>query len=139
MKRLYSGSRLTVILVFLILLPLLSTGCAGTEYTGPEFSGGETLTPEIMESIRDHIYASETEKYPVITDENGYPVVYWVTGGSVWHYNPGCSSIRSSSGVISGTAEDAIAAGKDHPCSKCTPPELRVFPAESVINSVISK
>ena len=91
-----------------------------------------------MESIRDHIYASETEKYPVITDGNGYRVVYWVKGGSVWHYNPDCSSIRSSPNVISGTEEDAATAGKAHPCSKCTPPELKVFRADTAIDSTVS-
>lgn len=136
MKRISSKIPYPFITALIMVLSAILTSCANTEYSDPVFSGGETLTPEIMESIRDHIYASETEKYPVVTDGNGNPVVYWVSGGSVWHYNPDCSSIRNSSGVISGTAEDAVSAGKAHPCSKCSPPALRVSPVDTATDTI---
>lgn len=45
-------------------------------------------------------------------------VVYWTPNGSVWHADPGCSSLARSKVVNSGTVEQS---GKSRGCKKCAP------------------
>lgn len=45
--------------------------------------------------------------------------VYWTPGGSVWHISRSCSALKNSSEVLSGTQDEALAAGKERVCKKC--------------------
>ena len=45
--------------------------------------------------------------------------VYWTPGGSVWHISRSCSALKNSSEVLSGTKDEALAAGKERVCKKC--------------------
>ena len=49
-------------------------------------------------------------------DENG--IVYWTKKGKVWHVSKDCRYIKNSE-VESGTADNAIEAGKERACSSC--------------------
>ncbi|MCQ2353553.1 MAG: hypothetical protein MJ102_00450 [Clostridia bacterium] len=108
---------LSVILVFQI------SGCAAIGYSVKDFYGGETLTPEKMQSmIENHFFEKSLLTMPQ-TDSHGDFVVFWTSGGQVWHYFSDCPSISSSSEIFSGKSEDAQKNGKTRPCSRCSPDE----------------
>ena len=48
--------------------------------------------------------------------------VYWTEGGSVWHLSDSCSSLSKTdpADIVSGSEEEAIAAGKERACKKCS-------------------
>lgn len=46
-------------------------------------------------------------------------VVYWVTGGEVWHITDKCSSLSRSKKILSGTVEQAMSSGKSRACKLC--------------------
>ena len=52
-------------------------------------------------------------------DDEADGTVYWTKKGGVYHLYRDCSYIKSSSEVISGTAEEALEAGKSDVCSRC--------------------
>ena len=47
-------------------------------------------------------------------------VCYYVSGGSVWHYERSCSALTHCEDVISGSVAQAIVAGKLRACAKCS-------------------
>lgn len=46
-------------------------------------------------------------------------VVYWVSGGKVYHSTDKCPALARSTNIKAGTVEQAIAAGKKNPCKDC--------------------
>ena len=48
--------------------------------------------------------------------------VYWTKGGSVWHLSDSCSSLSKTdpADIVSGSEDEAIAAGKERACKKCS-------------------
>lgn len=46
-------------------------------------------------------------------------VVYWTPRGSKWHSTTDCPSLGRSHTILSGTVQEAMAAGKDSPCKDC--------------------
>lgn len=46
-------------------------------------------------------------------------VVYWTSGGEVWHSTKDCPSLKRSKNIHSGSIEQARTAGKDRPCKNC--------------------
>ena len=72
-----------------------------------ESSTAETVNDEYVESS-------------LVTDkENTENLCYWTESGSVWHTYRDCHHIKKSSNVLSGSDEEARAAGKDHVCTSC--------------------
>ena len=47
-------------------------------------------------------------------------VVYWTPGGSVYHTTPDCPSLKRSHTILSGSVEQAMAAGKGRVCKNCS-------------------
>ena len=45
--------------------------------------------------------------------------VYWTPGGSVYHLDKDCYHILNSTEIVTGTAADAMEAGKNRPCKYC--------------------
>ncbi|MGN1047489.1 MAG: hypothetical protein ACI4QZ_02665 [Eubacteriales bacterium] len=45
--------------------------------------------------------------------------VFWLEGGTVWHKSLSCPSLKGKENILSGTEQDAIAAGKEHLCKRC--------------------
>nr|DAW41352.1 MAG TPA: Protein of unknown function (DUF4236) [Bacteriophage sp.] len=46
-------------------------------------------------------------------------MVYWTPNGKSYHTSSGCSTLSRSKTVLSGTLDEAIAAGKTDPCNVC--------------------
>ena len=46
-------------------------------------------------------------------------IFYYAVSGETYHFDRNCSYLRNSNTVLEGSAEDALAAGKIHPCSRC--------------------
>jgi hypothetical protein len=86
-----------------------------------DFSTGEVLTPEMIESIFNEISVPVTEKYPTETDSNGEVLLYWLEGGSVWHTSLKCGSVAraSAENLHTGSLSDALSAGKERGCKLC--------------------
>ena len=61
-------------------------------------------------------YNDSTEDAMTVNEESA--IVYWTKDGKVWHSSRDCRYIKNSE-VESGTANDAIAAGKERVCSSC--------------------
>ena len=45
--------------------------------------------------------------------------VFWTPNGKSYHSTSGCRSLARSKTILSGTLEEAIAAGKSDPCNNC--------------------
>lgn len=66
--------------------------------------------------------AAPPETTPPVTSapaENQTDTVYWVKNGGVWHLRRDCSSLSRSKEILSGTVDEAIAAGKERVCKLC--------------------
>ncbi len=46
-------------------------------------------------------------------------VVYYTEGGETYHFDENCSYLKNSELVNEGMVDDALAAGKNRPCSRC--------------------
>ena len=108
--------------IMTVLLAIPVAGCVDrfpVEETS--FSTGEILTPEMIESIFDAISVSVTEKYPTETIEDGTLIVYWLSGGSVWHASIKCGSVAKASAenLHYGSIEEAVTDGKSRGCKIC--------------------
>jgi hypothetical protein len=119
MKLQLKGFLLAVLLIFSVCL-----ACGCSDYSRPnedtEFYGGDLLTPEDVQSIVDAVSEAHTEKYSTETDENGEQIVFWTEGGKVWHVSYHCPTVKRATGVIQGSEDEALAAGKTRPCSICS-------------------
>ena len=64
----------------------------------------------------------ETLKYQKEYSGDGTLLVYWTKSGSVWHESSFCPSLANTSkdNLICGSEEEAISAGKDRACKKCS-------------------
>ena len=79
-------------------IPAETTTAPAETTTGSTTTARETLEPDIFTTV-----------------PNG-ATVYWT---SVWHVSRGCSALKNSTDIISGTQSDAVAAGKSRVCKKC--------------------
>ncbi len=109
-----------VCLAFLTVLSF--SGCV-ERFVGEEtdYSTGEVLTPEMIESIFEAISTPVTDKYPSETAEDGSLILYWLENGSVWHISLNCASISKAEpqNLRSGDIADALEAGKERGCKIC--------------------
>lgn len=112
----------TVSLLVVLVSIALCIGCV-ERFTGDSTEADtlKVLTPEDIESIFAAVSHEVTERYPAETDESGNRIVYWLEGGKVWHESRACGTIENSEQdkVMSGSREDAVAAGKERPCKVC--------------------
>lgn len=46
-------------------------------------------------------------------------IVYWTSGGEVWHTSLDCPSLSRSKQILSGSVDEAVASGKDRVCKRC--------------------
>lgn len=117
--------KISAFIALLLLVSSILLGCSSysQSHADTEFYGGEELSPEAIDSIADSIYAAQTEKYPTETDRFGWEKVFWIDGGTVWHVSRQCASVKKATVVHEGRREDALAAGKERPCSICTESE----------------
>ena len=79
-----------------------------------------TTVPETT-AIPETIVTPETTVIPETTPvtERQEQTVYWVEGGEVWHTTSSCPSLSRSKNILSGSLDDAIAAGKERVCKRC--------------------
>ncbi len=109
-----------ILLLVTFSILLLLSSCIDRLYGfETDYSTGVPLTPEMIESIIDAATLVVEEIYPTETDSNGNLVVYWLSGGSVWHASKACSSVDKANNAQSGTIADAVSYGKDRPCKIC--------------------
>lgn len=119
--------------LLIILRALFFSSCIDRLYGfETDYSTGVLLTPEMIDSIIDAATVEKIEKYSVETAENGELIVYWLSGGSVWHASKACSSVADGNNVKHGFVSDAIAEGKDRPCKICTKNLDYVQPNEEI-------
>ena len=64
----------------------------------------------------------ETDKYSKEYAEDGSLIVFWTNSGSVWHQSSHCSSLANTAkeNLICGSEDQAVAAGKERVCKKCS-------------------
>lgn len=67
----------------------------------------------------DELYMMRTTEGIEAASETEPDTVYWVKSGSTWHTNRNCHSLKKSSEIISGSVEEAKAAGKERKCKVC--------------------
>jgi len=103
-----------LLLIFIVGLTLV--GCSNFIYGDEDFYSGKKLSAEDLESIKQSF---EETTVPHETDVDGNIIVYWTSGGTVYHYSKDCSSLSRSKAIESGSIEDAIDAGKSKACSIC--------------------
>lgn len=111
-----------VCLFLLLLVILMAAGCRDLP---SGFVGGETLTPERLQEISASLFPPATEPAaetavvpsPELSAIEG--TVYWTDGGSVLHIDESCYHLDRSDTVHSGSAMEAVAAGKTRLCATC--------------------
>jgi hypothetical protein len=104
-----------------LILSLIFPGFVScSPYSGDDFYAGRPVSPEEISEIEAMIAdgAEETAFRPE-TFADGSPKCYWTSGGTVWHIDPGCGRISSSSPLSCGTVEEAEADGKTRVCAVC--------------------
>ncbi len=122
----YHQSRPFIVLAVILLSVAVLIACTDNiNFVEETYYYGETLTPEMVESIYAALSAAVTEKYPTETDASGKLVVYWTVGGSVYHVSSACGSIKKlePTEIHSGTVKDALRVGKEKACSVCSKEE----------------
>ena len=108
--------RIIPLLTALILLLLPS--CAPTD----GFDAGRPVTPEELASLSAELFTAATEpaeeeRETAARDPNH---VYWVKGGSVYHFDPNCTHLKNAKNVIEGTFRTAAwSYGIEKACSAC--------------------
>ncbi len=96
----------------LCLLLMGTVACAPTN----AFDAGQPLSRDELASISEAIFATE----PSPSAESHVPgTVHWSAGGSVYHADRNCYHLRRTETVISGTEDEAIAAGIGRSCADC--------------------
>lgn len=111
-----------VCLFLLLLTTLMAAGCRDLP---SGFVGGETLTPERLQEISASLFPPATEPEaetavvlsPELSAIKG--TVYWTDGGSVLHIDGSCYHLDRSDTIHSGSAMEAVAAGKTRLCATC--------------------
>lgn len=80
------------------------------------------VTEDITQEIEDQTENISSEKYPKDYMEDGTLLVYWTKSGTVWHESLSCPSLANTvkNNIFYGTSEDAIVAGKERACKKCS-------------------
>ncbi len=108
------------IAVLFLLLTLFLAACGNTA----RFDAGKLLTAEEVAAQRARLEAQNSDEKggddtlpEDETPHNG--IVFWLSGGSVYHLSEACRYISEKEGVISGTVDEAHAAGKLRACSSC--------------------
>ncbi len=107
-------SVLCLLLAALFLLP----SCAPSD----GFDAGRPITPEELASLSAELFTAATEpaeeeRETVLRDPNR---VYWVKGGSVYHFDPDCPHLKNAKNVIEGTFRTAAwSYGIEKACSSC--------------------
>lgn len=121
-------TRLTSVLFAVLVLASVLSGCtnklaelriSGDTYlyipsVAVDFESETTREPETILPPEAAVVAEMTT-LPDTAEES----VYWVPSGKVWHTKENCKSLSRSKNVESGTAGDAIAAGKERVCAIC--------------------
>lgn len=74
---------------------------------------------QMLMNSRDIIVKSEIISRPDPIPDPTPDLVYWVSGGSVYHSTIDCPSLARSKNIQSGTLAEAKAAGKNDPCKVC--------------------
>ena len=109
-----------ILCAILLLTVMLLSSCIDRLYGfDTDYPTGELLTPEMIDSIIDAVTVEEVEKYSTETDANGDLIVYWLSGGSVWHASVNCSSVSNADNFSCGSIANAISQGKKRPCKIC--------------------
>lgn len=85
------------------------------QFTTETLAGALTEAPTEADSS-DAAADEETTDTPALPADG---TVYWTKSGSVYHSHEDCSHLRNSKSVLSGTVEEAEAAGKPRLCSTC--------------------
>lgn len=88
------------------------TGRATNESTDGVFTPvvlPEASSETVGISVDTEVFESEPTEY----------TVYWVKSGEVWHISEKCRSLARSKTVLSGSVDEAIAAGKSRACKIC--------------------
>ena len=111
-------------MIALLLPAVLFCSCAADE---PQVEyNGELLSQEDIFALADQFTATETadeETESEETEESKEPadgIVYWTEGGSVFHEWHSCGHLSKKNEIMSGSIEEAIAAGKERGCAFCT-------------------
>jgi hypothetical protein len=115
-------------IVSLALLFILTVSLCSCNFDESKrnLSGGILLDDEMISEIKNEILSREEEKEnteEITLSTEAEPdtgeIVYWTESGSVWHKTGSCSHIKDNPDLFAGTASEARAAGKSHPCSQC--------------------
>lgn len=108
------------IVAVLLLLTLSLAACANAA----RFDAGELLTADEVAAQRDWLKAQksddgggEDDPSQEKTPSNG--IVFWLSGGSVYHLSKACHHVSEKEGVLEGSVDEALAAGKLRACSSC--------------------
>lgn len=78
-----------------------------------------TVGADTSDKQDDTATPSDTLEHDVLVTDPTFRTVYWTKGGSVWHVSRGCSALKNSTDILSGTEDEALAAGKSRVCKKC--------------------
>ncbi|MBQ8207328.1 MAG: hypothetical protein IJZ89_01175 [Clostridia bacterium] len=81
--------------------------------------GGEPKLSYIGETVDfEELKADDTTETKNIYDES--TTVYWSKSGSVWHINRECSALSRTKEICLGSKNEAIEAGMERLCQKCS-------------------
>ena len=106
--------------ILCLLLALVACSAGRDAHDTGEWLDKEALD-SILLSVEDRAQTThhKTETKDITTSPPEDGVYYWTEKGSVWHTWKDCGYLSGSLTVFEGCVDDAIAAGKERPCSRC--------------------
>ena len=101
----------TLVALLATVLLLVCTACTPLS----PFEKGEVLSAEEVEARRAALLAEQEANAAQPYDGT----CYWLKSGTVYHISLDCTYIKDKENVLSGTVDEALAAGKERCCSRC--------------------
>ena len=104
-----------------VALNIFCISCSDYVKSDDSYDLGQTVTPEMLESIKDSIDSQKEADSNEIIEIGSDATLYWTVGGSKYHLYRTCSSLSRSneSNIKNGDFAAVSESGKTEACSLC--------------------
>ena len=121
-----------ILMLFILALILSLLSCSPYSMGKYEFDPGETLSPEMLDSIFGDSNDTEEPPETTVMEINDSTEVYYTDGGSKYHFFLDCQSLSRSTNVKTSTLGNYDEHKKDECCKYCAKrANISDSPAES--------
>ena len=116
MKKICRGTLVISLLVPLVVL----ASCRHRGFFAQDEPGVAFTPPTLSEDIDKSSEPSTESDVSDVGTLAGDETVYWTETGSVYHIRRECYHLSKAKHIIEGTAQEAVAQGKERLCKNCS-------------------